>query len=331
VLPSASVDPRRYAVAWNGLLYPLRGVGRAADLARDVRSAAELITYLRTTGGVVNRSGLAMPEADTVGTSMLFGIRAVLLYRFGRGDLADSVRRELSGHYDPDLDLGTGPYAQLALEWLWTRFERALGAHARGDDALAYAEFRALAPAARAVAADQSPGAPLARGDAADGPIAFLAQLPALIADQTRRARTASASAPAGDSASVSARIEALDRLSAPQETPDGAPAYPFSPEVRALVAAGADAFEPLIAALAQDERLTRTLSYHNEHTRARAVVPVAQVVLSALSRLCGVPLEGRWPDDRAALIARARAAWHAHNNAPPPPPEPTRGEPREL
>ena len=36
VLPATQGDPTRYAIGWNGLVYPVEGIGKQADLAEDL-------------------------------------------------------------------------------------------------------------------------------------------------------------------------------------------------------------------------------------------------------------------------------------------------------
>ena len=77
VLPGR--PPPHFAVCWNGLVYPVVGVGTNADLEADVAN-------LGTNGFTTWYS--AIPEGMSVSQGSLLGLKGCLLLRLGRIDLA---------------------------------------------------------------------------------------------------------------------------------------------------------------------------------------------------------------------------------------------------
>lgn len=86
----------------------------------------------------------AIPEEANVAWDCLFPVKAGLLWRIGKTELAEkvwtqwtSVKLQVS---DKD------PYLSLATDWAWSLFDRAICALIRGDDHLALASARAASP-----------------------------------------------------------------------------------------------------------------------------------------------------------------------------------------
>src|SRR5512140_2263569 len=121
-----------YAVAWNGLVYPVPKIGAKIDLAADV---VALLGSPRK-----RRLHLASEEGDSV-TLDIRVQTAVLLARLGESGLADQVWRA-TGY---DLKQAPDPYGALATEWVWRIFDRALTAHMRGAHPLALESLHLLA------------------------------------------------------------------------------------------------------------------------------------------------------------------------------------------
>src|SRR2546425_490373 len=88
-------------------------------------------------------------EGDWVSHTPLFPIRACLLLRLGEEELAGKVwtawTAGMPQHVDDDIQL-RDPYLELATDWAWALFDRAVCAHMRGDDHLALLSARALVP-----------------------------------------------------------------------------------------------------------------------------------------------------------------------------------------
>ena len=149
VLPDE--EGQRFAIAWNGLVYPVLSVGGPGDLSKDVADAIE----------TMNRPWMsrAFPARKTVLPDLRFPIQGCLLLRLGEVELAkefweaaEIARR--SSHEDVSkrgVD-GEGsilsdedPYLDWARDWAWGLLDRAICAHMRGDDGLALASARLLA------------------------------------------------------------------------------------------------------------------------------------------------------------------------------------------
>jgi hypothetical protein len=135
--------------------------------------------------------------------------------------------------------------------WAWVQFDRALGAHMRGDDAVALHGFRKLlAFSVAATAEAKKRGFKPAKGR--DEFFDFLGQLPALLADQERRAkqdREAVVCIGPGREADRKKRIAALiarlDEVNARQWGQPGGVHLGSDPVVEALIREGEPALEP--------------------------------------------------------------------------------------
>ena len=132
-------------------------------------------------------------EGSAVHPTTLHPIRACLLLRLGRADLAEAVWAAGTGRpreADParprpkvDLTNYGVSYLTLAVDLAWFHFDRAVCAHMRGDDAIALADARVLTSLQKAVETRaEELGFPRPeRHDGKDQPtpyIDFLGQLP---------------------------------------------------------------------------------------------------------------------------------------------------------
>ena len=110
VLPAIDGEKQRFAVAWSGLVYPVVKVGAPADLAADVLALADaavdgradVASKARRQGGIPAFSGFGAYGTNNEGAAVhprtLHPIRACLLLRLGRADLAErSGRRAPAG------------------------------------------------------------------------------------------------------------------------------------------------------------------------------------------------------------------------------------------
>jgi hypothetical protein len=116
LLPADPARPERFAVCWDGLVYPVLAVGPAADLRAD---AAKAVT-----------------ESETR------SLRLCMLLRLGKGRLAEECFEQVAAGTDRD-EL-CDPYLLLAKEWTGSLLARAESAHTRGDDKLALLTARTL-------------------------------------------------------------------------------------------------------------------------------------------------------------------------------------------
>ena len=105
VLPERADTPGRFAVCWDGLIYPVVTVGEPADLDRDIKDLTAHLKQAREAGesrtGTVNSSNWGFPrEGRNIFSEVqdFYGIAGVdahspikicLLLSLGRADLAE--------------------------------------------------------------------------------------------------------------------------------------------------------------------------------------------------------------------------------------------------
>lgn len=350
----------RFVVCWNGLVYPATRVGPLADLAGDVHRAIAADGADSQEEGDEHPSHLrfrtfdptgAVTEAEAVSHQTIMPLKACLLLRLGEEGLA----RKLWGRWVAGLEKVNNnaeyvekPYIVLAENWTWHLFDRALTAHIAGDDGIALLSARALASVqGRAAAMADTLGVQRYTTEAVRGtlhvegstvsrsfqtydsgkkrPLFVIepADLRPLLADQERRAvePLAPAGRPAG-AAGVAALIRDLQEISVPQRSQPGYPDLAGSPTVKALIARGDDAVEPLLDALEKDDRLTRTVTYWRDFSTDRDILGVSEAAQVALAYILDdEPFEAACPDPklqgRARLAAGARACWRKAKGVP--------------
>ncbi len=273
----------------------------------------------------------------------LHPLKVCLLLRLGRADLAEAVWAAQAGRprggfradragQEP-IDEGVS-YLTLANDLAWYLFDRAVGAHMRGDDALALADARKLttfqgAVEARALAMGFArPPRPDRRGQGPAPYIGFLDQLPALLADQERRAQAPHRPPvpPEADRTSrIAARIADLDQVAVRESAwPEGG-TLTDSPIFKALVEEGDDAAIPLIEDLVRDKRLTRTidLARPQDVSRSHTILGANEAAFAAICHimktsfhpsadLSALDLKGR-----KEFADRIRAFWEKNRGVP--------------
>ena len=149
VLPTDPARKERFAIGWDGLVYPLLAVGPAADLRADVAEAAK-------------------GDQRTL-------LRLSLLLRLGEARLAEQYFDQVAA--GPDRDELCDPYLLLAQEWTASLFSRAARAHQPGRRPLGM--LTALLPAWEAVEAEateldlphEKPEQPFANAHSAEIPL----------------------------------------------------------------------------------------------------------------------------------------------------------------
>jgi hypothetical protein len=329
VLPADDDSEQQFAVAWNGLVYPVVTVGKEADVRTDVLAAIEARGETRPPVG--SASGRAIPERIGTSHESILPLKACLLLRLGEGELAQRMWT-LATPAQPAPE-NRDPYLPLARDWTWCIFDRALGAHMRGDDNLALASCEQLLPLAAAVekeAAWRELPRPLSVNDA-DGPmpyLQFLGQLDELVADQRRRAeaRRAGDQPPViADDATfqslpVDELVRQLENVAGRQRSQPGGVEFSIEPILQALIAKGPEAVEPLLEALESDARLTRSVSYHRDFSRHRNVLGVSRAAASALTTIMQVRSfrADSWDETgRRALARQFREYWQDHGDEP--------------
>ena len=287
-----------FAICWNGLVYPVAGIGTNADLRADV---ANLITN----GGSTWYS--AIPEPMSISQSSLLGIKGCLLWRLGLGDLAADywraqIRQGPSTNPPPPLP-DSDPYLDWATHWVWAMFDRLICAHERGDEALALATARQLSEVQPKIEDEcfrrgsreplmtgvfHSPGmeVPLNRPY-----MNFLGQLPDILADLERREKEgwhesvvqSGREKITNQTQRIAALVRDLDLVEARQWGQPGGVDLAQDPIVSALTQEGDPAVEPLLDCLEHDKRLTRSVQFGRDFFTSRTVIPVSSAAMVAL------------------------------------------------
>jgi len=333
VLPDGAAKGR-FAVCWNGLVYPAVSVGAAADLKADCLAAIEADEETRAEykmsrpEDTFRRFRNATAEGKSVSHKTLQPLAVCLLLRLGQVELAEKVWQTWTAGTRPDMNDAAStedPYFMLATDWTWALFDRAVCAQMRGDDRLALLSARALAPISRSVSETAR-----ARGFDVEE-LSFLDPLGALLADQERRAREKKPEPP-GEKESKAARIpkeiRLLENVGARQMGQPGGVDLGWDCRVRALIAEGDDAVEPLLECLVNDNRLTRSVHFHRDFFRHRSLIGVPEAAYVALAGILktsffgvtstGDDLSSRGPEGRAKVAAQIRAYWKQFKDVPP-------------
>jgi hypothetical protein len=304
---------QKFAVCWNGLVYPAVSVGTNADLDADV-------TVLET-NGVSDWYSSALPEAVTVSQSSLLGLKGCLLLRLEKINLATRLwlaleRRGREEHNAmmrgrsetnhlastneialPDAD----PYLNWASDWAWAMFDRTSCAHERGDEKLALLTARQLAAAQPQIEAEcarrgfkRQPYWDSRRQKEQQAYLNFLEQFPALLADLERRDKegprisvfTIGLTNIPDQPKRVAALIHDLDLAQAHQWGQPGGVNLAGASAVSALIAEGDVAVEPLMDCLENDRRLTRSVGFGRDFHRGRTVLTVKNAADVALKTI---------------------------------------------
>jgi hypothetical protein len=317
---------QRFAICWNGLVYPAVSLGAKADLAAD---GANLVT---------NGSRPwypAIPEGMSVSPVSSLGVKGCLLLRLGRGDLAagfwqsqirraQDVQNALNSQFHftnapstngapawPDTD----PYLEWANDWAWAMFDRMICAHERGDQALALVTARQLAKAQPKIEAEcakrgfkRQPNWDSSKQGQLIPYLSFLEQLPQILADLERREKErrrlstdqAALRMITNQSERISALIRNLELVQARQWRQPGGVDLNDDPVTAALIQEGDAAVDPLLDCLERDKRLTRSVRFGRDFHVGRTVLPVADAARRVLESILQTDFRGGAPEIRA-------------------------------
>lgn len=269
ILPAASGMETNFAIGWNGLIYRAVAIGSPADWKVD---AAKMIRAMQPPAipeKFVFQVGTRAraDEESSLTLNWLNPAKAALIFRLGNPELVDDCA-QLFPNKDPFLVLSSG--------YLWTAFTRVAAAHMRGDDGLAYDTATAVENARIFCGAEAKargfelqsaiPGIGLnGRRESVKSEFyyPFLKTFPPFLNDQKRRhARQTPLRNPAAitnKADRIAALIDQLENVAAVRANQYRADVdLPGDPIVKALIAEGWDAVEPLLQCCEQDTRLTR-------------------------------------------------------------------------
>jgi hypothetical protein len=257
VLPDCE-GQARFAIGWNGLVYPVEQLGEPADLSRDM---AEVLRQVEVKKHWRVPTFAGRGEADALSAFSNQSIKSALLLRLGRTSLAEKtwgVRDRLFPGND---------YECLALHFHLLALQRLNNAHRRGDDRMALVAAEQLARFEKHArqyvqqAGGPKPEAIFQEYDA-NKLLGDFQEYDAnkLLADQQRRAKQRQQSKSEVRQPRISQLIADLENLTAVYHSPDFF-VKRYSPAIRAILDRDEEAIGPLLACLENDARLTRDLN----------------------------------------------------------------------
>jgi hypothetical protein len=347
---------QRYAVCWNGLVYPVAEIGPPADFRHDAQLIAE-----QGAGAVSWR--MAGMEAFLAAPPSLSPIKGCVLLRLGESKLAyelwaggqEKTKHMFDGAFGAtnqqpretvELKVDAAdPFAAWAGDWTWNMFERAVCALMRGDDKLALVDCRRLIAAEPVIEREAvRRGVPLPYSFSMDRPqgtnriIDFSGQ--ALMLAENAAKRVVRSESPALSMAGASALTNKMERIAALIRQLDesrnmqmgqagGLWPWSFAEPVASLIKEGGDAVEPLLIRLETDAdaSLTRSISFGRDFHRARHFHPVSEPIIEALHSILQCQDFGVWAtsaemaaagtNQSRITAARARAYWRKFGVVP--------------
>ena len=293
-----SADGKKFAVCWNGLVYPAVSVKGAADLQADVENAVKPFQNHQNGGISAFQNN---PTLEQRGFSLDFPslMQVALLLRASKPNLARQINAVWEARMPPRTngndEIRRDPYGYLARHWVWAAYDRAACAHMRGADALVLADCDLLTRALPAINTEiakrnyksypnggvYTPPAPY---------FGFLQNLPELKSDTARRVSEGSrppldlpALQKLPQKQRIAALVARLDEVAARQSGQPGGVGLDEDRVTQALIAAikthlcqicfanapcnchvgqeGDAAVEPLLDTMETDTRLTRSVS----------------------------------------------------------------------
>jgi hypothetical protein len=303
---------QRFAIAWNGLVYPVLEDRGDADLKATV---AKILKAGEKERASWFESG---DEATSVTPTTLTLIHGLYLTRLGFPEAAEHVQK------GREASLKTPPLKEeLAIDWTWSHFDRAVSAHMRGDSKMVLAS---VAGVKRAVTGLE---ATLKSVDPMFGEKNGWIELGGQLAKEAERRLKAGKTGALDEKAFLAGKpgtaelIDALDRIQMSQDGQPGDVPLWESPVVLALVEKGDEAVEPLLACLESDMRLTQSVHFWRSFHKSRTVLGVHEAALYALQALLhggffelastGDSLTGRGDEYRKKLAASIRANWEKY------------------
>lgn len=339
-----TADGIAYAIAWNGLVYPVVRSSGDADFEKTVE------TFMARGPA----QAPAMPwEATDVMPDQATLCHGLYLTRFGKTEAATALLERM-----PNPSKSTT--AILANDWLRNLHSRAVCAYLRGDARMALASLAELErvkpalskPAPKASAATDTKGTAKANTKAStkakakgqakattkakvveaaevDPPVALSGiNFPNLKSECERMIRENKtgpfdARGFLATNPDVPALIDALDRLVWPGEYSMPPTMFADNPLVQALAAKGDEAVGPLLDCLANDPRPTRTIHYwlapDSRDLRGRGMLGAHQAALAALGTMLVTDvgsMDTGTAKARGATARILRAEWEKYGKA---------------
>lgn len=259
---NAWVFPERFAVCWNGLVYPVANVGRAADIEADVGELAHVLDQKR-----LFQSWFPRFAAGLDGNGHFMAASTDLLLRLGRSDLAAKLTR--SG--PPVLWSGSPDRA-----WLGAAFHRVLAARRAGEHEEAVLVAEAAIGWGNRVRGN---------GRAETAGLGFLDHLPALREDSARRNAHPSGRARSGN---IGQLVERLEDVVGDKPIIPGPLFFDGDPNYDAVLSLGEAAVPALIEAFESDKRISLTVDFARPWNLERIPVKVSAIAGRLLSEILG-------------------------------------------
>ena len=304
VFPAAN-GAKRFAVCWNGLVYPVVSSKGAADLQAD---AENLVSDPKDKKGKMSRfsgyNGDAASEAQSLAPEYPSPLKTVMLLRLNRPDFARLLlalwEKDVPALKDANGITRRDPYGILAKAWAWAAYDRAVCAHMRGADTLVLFDCDLLLRAQPQME-DQAKrrSYPIyTERSARDAALylPFLRNLPELKSDAARRVSEGlrppldlPALQKLPQKQRIAALIARLDAVAARQSGQPGGVGLDEDPITQALIKEGDAAIEPLLDAMETDTRLTRSVSFSRDFHQDRNLLSVKSAAFVCFSRITDI------------------------------------------
>ncbi|QOY91839.1 hypothetical protein [Paludibaculum fermentans] len=327
------VFPEGFAVCWNGLVYRTLSVGEPGDLDMDVQ---RIIASDPKKNGDFTKDATTPPEVsfwfDLELRGSMVPASTALLLRLNRPDLAGALWRAYQGgdSESPQIHPAEAQsfwFRTASRDWLITAFHRLAGHFLNADDRDAVEVGESLVAWGDRLRASMRKDGP--RGIARLSDIDFLNPVPEFLSDARRRlgvpaksGRPSSIAIEAGGvqihdpfqpsppRVAVAELIDRLEDIAIRKGTNPGSEDCSTQPVAVELLKLGEEAVEPLLDALQNDRRLTRSLESDREWSIHVRPVWVYDVV----KRLLGILLDA--PDVVARSSPTELRQWWEQNKA---------------
>ncbi|MEX1232440.1 MAG: hypothetical protein WEB58_19495 [Planctomycetaceae bacterium] len=274
VIPAKDDEQQRFAVCWNGMIYPVISIGETADVRGDAQDWIDgerkrREDYEKMDPQPPYRVDFHVPDeqSSALHTFRRGAIRVCFLLRLGELKLAEQYWQIWDDHAHRDSSENRhhlfDPYFVFAFSWVGGMFDRAVYAHQRGDHRLSLLTFEKLL----SVVDDVKASATLRGFDhklhgGVERPFEFLAPAALLAADQRRRLKEEPyQTALQRGLDTFETKDELIVALIRDLEKVGHGPvgdSFFGEPTIEALTAQGADAVEPLIQCIAEDTRMSQ-------------------------------------------------------------------------